>query len=79
MKITEMSHGLAILSKYANDVSMDPIPESFPNGAPDYSRRCYLSVEVGLDGVNEKDEALLRSLGWHDEQEGIYWVYPSVR
>lgn len=58
--------GLKILQKHAARFNVEPIPQSFPNGAPAFSYSAYIAVEI--DGDLAEDElAILKELGWHDE------------
>ena len=77
MKLTDLTVASAILSKYAKICERHVVANSFPNGAPNHSSQSYLSVELNdyIDNpVSDVDAAMLRSLGWHPEQDGLYWV-----
>lgn len=71
--------GLAILGKHIGPkatLELCPIPESFPNGTPDFSRRAYISVEMKTDvDLTEQEETALKKLGWCEECNGDYWTY----
>jgi hypothetical protein len=65
-QLERIRRGLEILGKIAVRCEIEPITASFPNGAPDFSRRAFLDVEVEGD-FDENDLRELKSLGWSDE------------
>jgi len=70
--------GLEILKLYTpNCLTVEPVANSFPNGAPDHSRSAYISVDVGIDGwnISEDDKEKLIKWGWISEQEDQYWIH----
>lgn len=68
--------GLDILIIYNPfGLTINPIPASFPNGAPNHSSSAYISVEIKDWPVSKRDEKFLKDLGWKEEQEGLYWIY----
>jgi hypothetical protein len=75
---TKVYFGLTILSKYEDELSIDYVPNSFPNGTPDHPSRCYLEVHIsersGFE-VRSSDKDLLLRYGWGPEQDGEYWVF----
>ena len=77
MKLSSFVIGTTILSKYCDGCDLCPIPNSFPNGAPDFSHRAYLSVEIGNQWVSDEDEKVLRENGWVPEDDGQVWVIYS--
>lgn len=72
--------GLQILMKYSKDIpplTFEPVPQSFSNGSPNFSRNAYMNVEMGADGwrISEGHRKKLIDLGWIPEDEDQYWIH----
>lgn len=69
--------GLELLNDYKPfETSIEPIPSSFPNGAPDFSRSAYICIGIENWPVSEPDSERLKELGWKEESgEGDYWTF----
>lgn len=74
-QFSNLMSGLGILSAFMPEsAEIEPVPNSFPGGAPNFSTRAYLAVLVP-GGITPAAKARMLELGWHPEQEGEYWVY----
>jgi hypothetical protein len=68
--------GLDVLKIYEPvELTINPIPASFPNGAPNHSSSAYISVEIKEWPVGDIVKKGLEKIGWKEEQEGLYWIY----
>jgi len=69
--------GLQILNDYKPDViNFEPIPSSFPNGAPNHSFSAYCSLHIINWPVNDPDSKQLKELGFkEDDGAGDYWTF----
>ena len=69
--------GLEILNDYKPfQTSIEPVPSSFPNGAPNHSSQAYISIGIENWPVNDVDGARLEDLGWKEESgAGDFWIF----
>ena len=75
---TKVYLGLTVLSKYEDELSIDYVPNSFPNGTPNHPFRMYLLVHVSEKSgfkISSADKDFLLSYGWTPEQDGEYWLF----
>lgn len=70
--------GLTILKPYIGELSIDPVPNSFPNGAPNHSHLVTIGVILGLDDPTEDEKAELQSLGWVFDNEYVTLYHPNI-
>lgn len=77
MNFQKLKRAIEIFSKYEGITvyDLEPIPESFPNGAPKHSNSAYISVYTGNVQISEMDEAELKGLRWKVECEGDYFAF----
>lgn len=74
-RFKQLFEGLKILDRFLVDtMEINPVPNSFPNGTPDYSRSAYINISVP-GGVDPFYENLLIERGWKRECEGENWIY----
>lgn len=76
-KFTRLLEGLKILYDYKPfETLFNPVPSSFPNGAPNHSYSAYLCVGIENWPANEPDSKRLIELGWKEESgAGDYWTF----
>lgn len=70
--------GLIILKRLNPRVlTVNPVANSFPNGAPDNSRQAYICVEVGEKGwdILSWEMEKLIGMGWIPEDNDQYWIH----
>lgn len=71
-----LQKGLKILKDFKPSyVDIEPIPSSFPNGAPNHAKGAYLAVCIENWPMPEQTEELMKEMGWKMEQEGYWWVF----
>lgn len=70
--------GLSILKPYIAEFSIDPIPNSFPNGAPDHSHLVAFNVILGIDDPTEEEIIELKLLGWIFDVEYVTLYCPNI-
>ena len=75
---TSIVRGLTILKPYIGELSIDPVPNSFHNGAPDHSHMVTIGVILGLDDPTDEEKMELRSLGWVFDVEYVTLYVPNI-
>lgn len=71
--------GLTILKPYIADyLDIDPIPNSFMNGAPDHSHQCTIGITVGKEEPTEEEIIELKLLGWVFDYPYITLYIPNI-
>lgn len=76
----KMCGGLNILKKYSLEASLEYVPNTFSNGAPNNPNTLYVQVEMPFEaqlGVNKRVANKLIGLGWRMEGDGDFWVLYS--
>lgn len=71
-------NGLTILKPYIGELSVDPIPNSFPNGTPDNSSGCAICVILGVDEPTVEEIVELRLLGWVFDYPYVTLYSPNI-
>lgn len=73
--------GLNLLRPFANTVQIEPIPNSFPNGAPAHSSRAYVGIECNPNKIwlyieqNPNFVNEMANLGWVSEEKDTIWIF----
>lgn len=75
---TSIVRGLTILKPYIGELNIDPVPDSFPNGAPNHSHLVTIGVILGLEEPNEEETIELKTLGWIFDGEYITLHVPNI-
>lgn len=75
---TSIVRGLTILKPYIGELNIDPVPNSFPNGAPASSHLVTIGVIMGVDEPTEEETMELKTLGWIFDVEYVTLYVPNI-
>lgn len=75
---TSIVRGLTILKPYIGELNINPVPNSFPNSAPDHSNMVTICVILGPTDPKDEEKMELRSLGWVFDIEYVTLYVPNI-
>lgn len=69
--------GLTILKPYIAELDINPIPDCFPNGTPNYSSMCTVGIILNENAIEEDEIRELAKLGWIYDDPYITLYHPN--